>query len=268
MLLCLSSCDTSIEPYASSNRYFSVQGYLYAEVDTNWIRVEALQDGLPVGSGPVDVAEAYLENLTTGTVLAMDDSLFLLPPGGIPAHNFRSVLPVAAGQSYRLTIRRSDGAATTAVTTLPEAIPDPELIDTPVIPVPCPDDYMPPALNVVIRDIDYLVELVAVYHLQEPEGVQTQRISYLEEAVKTEDGYMVRVVWEDAVGACPLNFEAMELLIVAGNTDWPDVSEPNSENRAIPERPTNIVNGIGFLGGAIGKTVSVPVFYLYLDAEP
>lgn len=251
-------CATDLDPLQESALYFSINGYLDASADTQFVRISPVRDRLLVDPGPLD-ATVVLEHLATGRQSVWRDSLFHYS-NGLWAHNFWSAEPLTPGASYRLTVTRSDGATSTAAVTLPAAFPDPTIV--------AHDPGNPP--NVRIRGVERLADVQMRYRvrsLYSGREVVVEK-SYLEEVSRMwfmqEDslwhGHVVFIrTYEDeadlrlAVG--PFEIVSRETRVAAAGPQWPDLAGVDPETQVLPEGASNVEHGTGFLGGITSKTV-------------
>lgn len=116
----LLGCEEEVNPFIEEDRHFTLYGYLDTATDTQFVRVIALRRSLVAEApGPLD-ARVTLTPLPTGTPVVLRDSLVQFRDGS-DGHVFYAPLRVFPGWTYRLQIERSDGALTTAETTVPIA---------------------------------------------------------------------------------------------------------------------------------------------------
>ena len=122
LLLAVVACDDAfIDPFDNDDRFFSIYGFLDVLAPEHAVRVIA------VARTPErieDPAEAFIDarvtstDLSTGLSHLWTHSLEQLDDG-LYAHLFRATFLVQPRHTYRLRVRRSDGATTTAETTVP-----------------------------------------------------------------------------------------------------------------------------------------------------
>jgi hypothetical protein len=118
LLFLISGCDNSVDPFDSESGLFSIYGYLTLSSEQHFIRVKNLNDPLVEGSKQGLDATVTLENLDTGTLDTLSDSIVVFD--GISTHNFRTDQPIQPGAAYRLTVKRADGGTTQATATMPK----------------------------------------------------------------------------------------------------------------------------------------------------
>ena len=118
LLTTLTACDDTVNPFTGADRYFSVYGWLDPAADVQYVRVVPLRRTADVPPpGPL-AATVVIDELETGRAFALRDSLVTYHDGtygNVFIGNFQPV----HGRTYRITVTRDDGVATTAETTLP-----------------------------------------------------------------------------------------------------------------------------------------------------
>ena len=158
-LLVLGGCsDTALDPFQESPFNYSIFGYLDAGADTQFVRVTPLRNILTSAADSID-ATVTLEHLATAHKIIWKDSLFQFGQG-VVGHNFWSTEPLMPGNVYRLTVMRSDGAASMATVTLPDTFPDP------IIRI----DNFNPAIKptILITGVERLADVQMIYHVRDP----------------------------------------------------------------------------------------------------
>ena len=267
LLLVLSAvggCETTFEPFQESDRAFSLFGYLDVAADVQFVRVTPLRDSLYARRGALD-ATVTLEHLGSGRTSVWRDSVIFF--GEAPAHNFWSQEPVELGQTYRMTVLRSDGAASTATFTLPVREPEPGA----AFPM------FSPTATVTIRKTDILVKAELIYTVQTAfsSDVTQRAFSYLDEASRYRDsegdwgytfsfdraGILERLAI--TLGTTDFDVLALDLAVASAGPEWPDLATIDQETLALPDVIGNVEQGVGFVGGIVSKTVR-----LLGDGEP
>lgn len=114
----LPACDNSVDPFVEADRYFTLWGYLDTASDTQFVRVVPFRReiGEP-DERELDVDVTALE-LGTGLRFAWRDSVVEYDDGSI-GHVFHAPFRPVPGRTYRVRVRRSDGAETWAETLVP-----------------------------------------------------------------------------------------------------------------------------------------------------
>ncbi len=276
-LLCLwmiagatgSGCETPVDVFVESDAYYSMFGVLDVSADTQWVRIEALQDSLRMGSSTLD-ARFTMTQLSTGRQVEWRDSLFQFL-NGFQAHNMWTAEPIQPLASYLLEVTRSDGAVSSHTVTLPDTFEEPllnafpfSLINLPVSGNVCAQTFE------LVADIGQLAALQISYVVPTARGTDRRYdVSYIPRAEQVEGGIEVRITWardlqelaalDRDIGVTELlQLKEVELLIAAAGPGWPDNALPD-ETVALPGAVTHIENGFGFVGGVISRRIEIPI---------
>jgi len=269
-LLVMTGCESDFEVFGESDAYFSVFGVLDASADTQWVRIEALQDSLLYDTRPLN-AEVTLASLTSGRRVTLQDSLFSFI-GGARAFNFWTTEPIRPLESYRLTVERFDGATSAVNVTLPDSFPDPLINVFPfsLINLPVSGNVCATTFEMTIR-MERIAALQITYHVPTRRGtIREYEVSYVRRAEQfASDLYIVIVTWVDDLKELAaldrdisitdlLNLQGVDLLVASAGPNWPENSL-NDETVALPGAVTHIENGFGFLGGVYSKRLEIPM---------
>lgn len=250
-------CETSFEPFDTSQYYFSIFGYLDTRADTQFVRVTPLRDSVYASPEPFD-ADVTLEDLTTGASTAWRDSVFTIQ--GRVAHLYWSTQPIQSGDTYRFSVKRSDGATSTATVALPDTF------RAPILRTGGSPGVTHPVQSIVLRDIHFLAALDITYYVQTDVSGATSiplSISYLKRAHPGPEGLLVGFdAYDDLLKAyngsgCPV-VSAVQVDIAAATADWPDFSEMDDETLALLGTNANVQNGVGLLGGIASMRIPWP----------
>lgn len=245
-------CERPFQPFLESSKDpFWIFGYLDLEADTQWVRVMPVRQDLLTEPGPID-AVVTLEKVGSGRVVELRDSLFSYQDPNLQAtryaHNFWTTEPLEAGARYLLRAAHSDGSASMAT-----------------IDMPAPVEFS--FLNLESSHDTAYVEIhaervlfVDVIHAMmntagDPAGsvVVRQRKPFTTGAPGTFAIFPVGVPIE-RVGLKDVG--RTELRIVTARTDWPfDPGLPDLDVTVPGRMPTNVENGVGYVGGVANWTV-------------
>ena len=122
MLLATAACgDPIIDPFDNDDRFFSIYGFIDVLAEEHVVRVIAVARTPERIEEPAEVfidARVTSTDLNTGLSHLWNHSVEQLDDG-LYAHLFRATFLVQPQHRYRLRVRRSDGATTTAETTVP-----------------------------------------------------------------------------------------------------------------------------------------------------
>lgn len=255
-------CDDTVQPFLEDeNAIFSMYGYLDLRADTQWVRVMPVRQTLLLGPDPID-AVVTLEHLGSGRVVTLHDSLvtFVDPRlgGAAYAHNFWTTERLEPEASYRLRAARSDGASTTALI------------------------VMPPELEILFRANgtgrrhgvglarlevrgERLLFVETLYAMGREVGdppdtvpagpiVITDHTTYATDVPGTHG---LTVNTDTLVRPGLLDALRQDIRVVTGPADWPFDSELPDLTITLPHTaPSNVENGLGFVGGVASWTIA------------
>lgn len=256
-LFVLSSCEQPFEPVQENERhFFSINGYLDASVDTQWVRVMPVRGELAIEPG-IPAPTVTLEHVESGDTVQMRDSVFHFT-GGRYAYNFWTTMPVEAEQTYRITVVGSDGRSSQAETVLPENYP-----------VPYFDEPEFGADVLIIKEVERLADVQVVYRIRRFSTGREFEVAfpYLEFGIfLPPETYRVdinpdygRTQIIDTY--CGVRVTERKVFVAAGGPDWVDFVSLDRYTIALPDGVGNIENGVGYFGGIISKT------FPYVSAE-
>ncbi len=256
-LAMLGGCETSLGPYAPSNRHFSIFGVLNVASDQHWVRIEDLRDGRPIGADSTIDATATLTHLESGRQVTLKDSLFRYQQG-LLAHNFYAEMDLQLEHTYRLVVRDSSGNASTATVTMPHSIPEVNLSER--------------GTSATIQGgvEDRLLFLTVDYHtIVAPEQgggayANTFTVQYAKRATRTETGYTASLNWRRDVrssysgGRATVILTSIAVQVGLVGSDAPVYGDLTYEDLFRPGvAPSNVENGAGYLAGISSDRASV-----------
>lgn len=271
--LLAAGCDTSVDTFVPHDgQYFSIFGVLDVAADTQYIRVEPLADSVQVGAPPQIDATVTLEHLGSGHTFTLRDSFMEVHAGDF-VHNFWTTEPIEPGARYRLRVQRSDGAASQATTTTPNA--PPEITHDNTFLLPCAGADAQNTFTVRVRNVDnnHLAALWVIYvandlrtnsrrfrHDHFDDAVYKEDVAYYEIPVNYRSDIEQIAVLGDVATPCtnPSPSHAL-VMAAAGGPTWPAFGDASLEELARPDTFTNVENGYGLLGGIYSDTIQVPV---------
>lgn len=111
------ACQNSLDPIDISRSSYTIYGYLDLFAEVNHIRVHNFRTPLRTDSTREINARVTLENLDTGEMQVLEDSVVLFE--GVYTHNFRTDMEIRSGETYRLAAEGPDGGKSVATTTAP-----------------------------------------------------------------------------------------------------------------------------------------------------
>lgn len=256
-LLLITACEQPFEPVQENVRhFFSINGYLDASVDTQWVRVMPVRGELAIEPG-LPVPTVTLEHIESGATVQMRDSVFTFT-GGRYAYNFWTTMPVEPEQSYRITAEGTDGRSSHAETTLPEEYP-----------LPYFDEPEFGADILIIKGVKRLADVQVVYRIRRNSTRREFEASfpYLEFGIfLLPETYRVDINPDYGRSRiidtyCGVRVIERNVFVAAGGPGWVDFVSLDRYTIALPDGVGNVENGVGYFGGIISKT------FPYVSAE-
>lgn len=261
LFLSLVGCDATVDPIEENDYHYSIFGTLNASTDTQFVRVEALRDSLPVGA-PVDLdANVRLTDVTEGQTVTLRDSLFRYR-GSTYAHNFYTTYPIRPAHTYRLTVRSSEGAESSAQVRVPDTFPTPTVALT-IDPEEMRCSRYGGMMIIRIRDVERLIAVNALYYLQREGNTRRHSFGHLADTMQVRDDLIqARIGYGSDL--CSMSqdvdkdeIEKIEIMVAASNPDWPDFMGMDWETVTLPGGASNVEGGMGLLGGIVTDTIEV-----------
>lgn len=243
----VAGCSTEFEPRVDSDLHFSVWGALDATADTQWVRVAPIRASIDREAGPLD-ADVSLVRLSDDRRWTLADSLIRLPSGAA-VHGFWTTVDIEAGATYRVDVRRSDGAETRATVRLPPALPPLRLTDGICS---CPS-------RATVTGAENLIDAFAVY--RDSVSGRTARFSKRLQIRRLESGaFTADVYYGDdalALGEDPFDLDRFvsEIEVVSATDAWPGGATLGFEESLRPLDGGRVENGVGFVGGVVTQRV-------------
>ncbi|HUF07865.1 MAG TPA: DUF4249 family protein [Rhodothermales bacterium] len=245
--LSLGACDNSIDPFSESTRYYAIFGFLDADRDSQFVRIEPTRSNREAGPVEYDVESVITTDLTSGEIVVWRDSLVELEEGGVGLVYYASFRPQRGGR-YRIEVARSDGATTSAETTIP---------DMPALSVRRPNRSFLGSLEQgllfdrVVRRPEQVVVNYAVTFGTRTDPLDVKLV-YNPPGVPEGDGWriIVRLTRDKATVFQRLSLTAndgvalhtLSIDLRLLSDDWP-LTDPGLTE-------TNVTNGFGFFGSA------------------
>lgn len=256
-ILITTGCDESLDSLQENDRYFySVNGYLDATADTQWVRVMPVRESI-TPAAEIEVPTVTLEHAGSGETVLMKDTLIHFEDER-KILNFWTTMEILPEETYHLTVEGHDGRISSAQTTLPGDYPTP-FFSQPEF----GEDIL------IINSVEQLADLQVIYRIEfyHTEVVFNVRYPQLQNGFKVEqsryrapiDPDLLRLQLMEAY----CNFTVLErnVFVASGGPGWPDFVSLDRHTIALPDYLSNIENGVGFFGGIISKT------FPYIDIE-
>ena len=270
LVLTTAYCDQTITPLVGEDRPYTLWGFLDANADTQRVRVFSIEERLGTDrSGPID-AEVTSTHMETGEVTRWTDEVVVFSDSSV-GHVFYAAFQAEYEQTYRLEVRRSDGAVSSAEVTIPPKVRV-EMTDARNrIVVPVMIHGKPP--NLVDVHVEYDAATMPPANpwppgSTPPAGIRFPvTISYDGEAESRPDGWYfevnIRRDFEVVKDRYTLNclspdhiaLRRIRFRFLAANEEWAPPLNSFDPNLLIePGAFSNVDNGYGFFGG--GYTVA------------
>ena len=277
--LCLfvSSCDPSVTVLdPSENLQFSLFGTLDVAADTQAIRVEPLGDGVQLGSPRTFPGRLRLENLDTGTQVALRDSVVTIGDH-TRVHNFWTTHPIRPRTEYRVSVRVDGEVVTSATARTPDTTMSVGYGEGLQLPCGRGDQVVlrfEKTERVAAVHVAYPITLTRgsgadapVYdstrirydHLEKTRNPFTVPLDYGDDltAINDEEGFGPR-----ASGCIPQDrffHDYVSVTVADGGAGWPDWLGTPLNEVARPDSFSNVQGGHGFVGGIYSDTIQVPI---------
>lgn len=257
-LLFIAGCDEEFEPVEdNADIPFSIFGYLDSPADTNWIRISEVRKNLFIDENATIDAVVTLEHLESGEMETLKDSLFRYEED-VYGFNFRTTMPMAPLQTYRITARRSDGQASSVTVTLPDTFPEPDVT------VRSGDGH----IIIEMVEIDILADVKVIY--LEQNGLGRQFVfNHRYNAYATNDlppFDSISGKWRASINTKPHREELSRIsnlsnikayvYIASAGPDWIEFYSLNPLVGELAET-SNVENGVGYVAGITSKTIPI-----------
>ncbi|MEX2600412.1 MAG: hypothetical protein WD355_02110 [Balneolaceae bacterium] len=256
---CLASCDNSFQPLKENDQYFfSIQGYLDASADTQWVRLSPVREEYeqPVRSPEMDVT---LEQLETSTKTAMH-RLLLTDEDGFNRSMVWTDMEILAGQTYLLSVESPDGSGSHVTVTIPEDFPTPVMREEARF-------GRPSAYNLLISGAGRLADLQTRWHVRNRSTGADRYIlfPYRGKEIPTSNGYRlfldpviemnhIRDLYSGDASA----YEVIDrqVYVAAAGPEWnEEIDSLNDLLYTLPDGWSNIEDGLGYMVGIVSKSI-------------
>lgn len=257
----ISGCDgTEVDPFLSTDRYFSIYGSLDMQLSTQFLRVVPIDTLFGVDDdAPIDAVVRTID-LNSQDVEIWRDSLITFHDG-THGHVFMSNLRIKPGHRYRVEVERSDGVITWAETTVPPA-PIPE-VGPPNVTSP-PEAPLPVGNQKVfwrgLTEEPYRVDMYYRYRSIPANPFVDVRVPYPTGSSRqdTSEGWEITVNYtgdrnalNDKIGGLGFRLAGLAMQVIVLADDWvPPGGVWDPEILSQPGVFSNVKNGFGFVGSA------------------
>lgn len=258
-LLLLAGCNETFQPIREDGTApFSMQGFVDASADTQWLRIIPARDQL--AQPPVKPEmEIVLEHVETGNTVMMNDSLFQ-DRRGLNFVNVWTEMDVEPGQTYRLTAERPDGVSSTVTVTTPPDFPMPTWRGS----------GRQCSGGMTITGVERLADVKSVwvirFYFSGRADDRYYAIPYRSKAFElSEGGYSVHINTIDEFNKIlsellspPDSFKVIQrdIFVASGGPEWnDDIASLDELVYTLPGQFSNVQNGVGYVVGVVSKTI-------------
>ena len=267
--LTLGACTESVDTRLGIDRPFSIYGLINPQADTHGVRVFEIKSNIMlVRPEPID---AQVTSILTQTNerQSWQDSVIQLDDGDY-RHVYWAVFKPEGGQTYRLEVVRSDGAISTATTTIPGPIelevqePDTLIPTQALMPIFVHGD--PPTLPRI--DVEYVV--VGFAAGGDDPIFKSVTFNYAGRPQQKSGGYLLEIdliddFWaihsefdqDNAVGTEILDLREIHLRIHVADANWVSpIGRFDPDFLVEPGSFSNVENGFGYFGSAYVDSIT------------
>jgi len=267
--LLLTGCAETVDTRLRIDYPFSIYGLLNPQADTHGVRVFEIQSHIRLTRPePID-AEVRSTLLTTGAQQIWRDSVIQLQDGDFRHVYWASFRP-KGGEAYRLEVIRSDGATSSAVTTVPGPVTlevlEPDTLRPGEAIMPVLVRGSPPTLPRI--DVEYIVVGYA------PGGsdpiFKSLTFNYWAGVVEVPEGDLIEVDLirdfleifkefdqDDAVANDLIDLREINLRVHVGDANWVSpIGVFDPDFLVEPGSFSNVENGFGYFGSAYVDSIT------------
>lgn len=278
LLFLLVGCDPSVNVLEPSEEYqYSLFGTLDVAADTQQIRVEPIGDPIPVGATPSFPGRVQLENVETGTQVALRDSLVTIE-SDVRVHNFWTTHSIQPNTEYRVVVQVDGETVTSASTTTPDSTMSVRFGTG--VELPCVGQknqfelYVQGAERVATVQVTYPITLtqgsgtdapvydsirVRYNHSQETRDPFTVPVDYGSDLTLLNDEDPLTSRGRGCIPRDRFFHDYVWVTVADGGSDWPDWDGVPLNELARPDTFSNVEGGHGFVGGIYSDTIKVPI---------
>lgn len=259
-VLLLGACDEPLEPIVGTERPYTIYGFLTPSKDTQSVVVIPIRDRLDPGE-PTTIIDAQVRSMDVGTGEVVDwkDSLVVFDNSSQRrrfSHVYWAPFRAVHNHTYRLEVERSDGALSTAETLVPPEpvaeVEAPRFFGQSVASQRVVWSHAKRLLNVTVRytahvEAELLKTIEIPYQSEVEEGHPVVEID-----LKADFNTITKAFPEG--GAVALDTVLMNVFSV--NEAWdPPGGVFDLDLLVQPGTFSNVENGFGFVGSAVGAEV-------------
>tara|TARA_R100001143_G_scaffold37173_1_gene34712 strand:- start:59849 stop:60760 length:912 start_codon:yes stop_codon:yes gene_type:complete len=251
-LLTLSGCNDSFQPLQENDTFFfSIQGYLDATADTQWVRLGTIRHTIDEPPNPEGI-RVTLKDLESGKTVVMNDSVFTTRN----VLNYWTTMEIKHEQTYEITAQHADGNTSRVTMTTPAELPS---------------FYIVPlgglsGVRILINDsVEKIADLQSVWYVILNPGTDNQRRIYTFPFRNTltltrgfGGNYTAFVNWERELEQIEQNVGVgttisvvyRQIFVAAGGPEWDEnISSITDLEYFLAGNASNVENGLGFVVG-------------------
>lgn len=257
VLLLLAGCEDSVAPVSDAGRPFTLYGVLDPTQPRQALRVVAFRGEL-ASEEPLELdAEVTSVDLEAGEAIVWEDSVLSFGGGRI-GHVFHAEFRAAYGHAYRIEVRRSDGAVSSAEVTVPPLV-EPLPLEAERTGAIVLASLWPGAPELNEARVTYVVQdgECDVHSVSVPASLPAKPFEFGWRA-ETDLVKDAEAVFAALAPASSLRLRGVRMGAQVASTNWyPPGGVFDPEVLVDPLAFTNVHNGFGFVGA--GYTLEVPV---------
>ena len=269
LVLFFSACSETVETRIELDYPFSVFGIINPKADTHAVRIFEIKQNIAlVRPDPID-AIVMTTRMQSGEVDTWRDSVIQLEDGDY-RHVYWSEFSASMGETYHLKVRRSDGAQTEALTTVPPPVVlkvlEPDTLKPSQALMPLMIEGEPPALPRI--DVEYV--LVGFDVNGSNPVFKSAVFNYAGRATSDTDGVLLNIdLREDYIAIYKLfdedndvtpniiDLREIRVTVHVGDSQWVSpVGFFDKDFLVEPGSFSNVENGFGFFGSGYSERTS------------
>lgn len=255
VLAALAGCDEGVEPTAGEDRPYAIFGQFDVLADTQAVRVIEIAGTIDTLDPDTIDARVASTLLQTGETRAWADSLVRFGDG-TRGHVFFSPFQVKHGETHRLRVERSDGAAAEVTVTMPPLTTLDSLRR---------EGRVGPVRYVIgVDDAPRLTGVRATYTFVGDIPTRVQSIRHTDRAKRTDTGWEVVIPFEEDINDIlntfangPVGLFSFEVSVYVSNEEWNVEAAGGTFDPDVLVQPgtlSNVENGFGFYGAGYRLT--------------
>ncbi|MCY4225046.1 MAG: hypothetical protein OXF06_09440 [Bacteroidetes bacterium] len=269
LIVTVAACSETVDTRIPLDNPYSLYGIINPKADTHAVRVFEITNNITViRPDPLD-ATVMTTQLSNAKTLTWRDSVIQLENGNY-RHVFWSVFQASVAETYHLTVKRSDGAQSEAMTTVPPPIAldvlEPDTLRLRQAIMPLKVMGTPPALPRI--DVEYT--LVGYDEAGANPVFKSVTFNYAGLEIPDTDGSLLNIdlredylkiydVFDEDSQVSPNIIDLREILVTVhvGDHQWVSPVGFFDENFLVePGSFSNVENGFGFFGSGYSESIS------------